>query len=110
MSAITGNVKFGVNNPIYINSVSQSPYNLSAYEYNYVIVNVSANFIINLPPVNSVPNGWTVLITNIGVIGTIVTVNANGTDSFYPSGIQALETGITHQYIANHTNNIWSVY
>ena len=107
MSIVTGSIKFGVNYPVY---VTTTPYDLPAYDYNVVISNLSTDSTINLPPVNSVPNGWTVLITNIGVIGTIVTVNANGTDSFYPSGIQALETGITHQYIANHTNNIWSVY
>ena len=75
MSIVTGNVKFSVNYPVY---VTTTPYNFPAYEYNYIISNLSTNSTINLPLVSSVPNGWVFTIKNNGT-GTVNLV-ANGTD------------------------------
>ena len=109
MSAVTGNVKFGINYPVY---VTTTPYNLPAYDFNYVISNVSSASVINLPPVSSVPNGWTVLIkNNNNTSGNNITVNANGTDTFNPTGTQTIAIQTYTRYLANHssTGNSWTV-
>lgn len=110
MSSITGNVKFSVNYPVY---VTTTPYNLPAYEYNFVFSNLSTNSVINMPPVSSVPNGWTVSIINVNGTG-IVTLYPVGSDLLTDSTLstasfnnyQLSSTGVKHiKLIAQHTTN-----
>ena len=109
MSIVTGNVKFGVNYPVY---VTTTPYNFPAYEYNYIISNLSTNSTINLPPVSSVPNGWVFTIKNNGT-GTVNLV-ANGTDLINSlnstSNNMNLNPSTIYEFISQYTidGNFWN--
>ena len=113
MSIVTGNVKFGVNYPVYVITNQPITYDVPDYKYNYLLLNTTTSGTnnINLPPISSVPNGWTLTIATFN--SALIVINANGSDLINDSSNLSQNIILSHnfKFIANHssTGNTWVI-
>ena len=116
MSVVTGNDRFSINYPVYVTNITNAiTYNIPAYVYNYIVAQILNASIVNLPPISSVPHGWTLTIVNNA--GELFTVNANGSDlliysPMFGTSNSSFSQNASFRYVAFHSSsgNFWTIF